>query len=84
MNWQRIESLVLSSSNIKCYYIVPVLSVLSKANSTCAGRLYTGLEGLGTSQKEAVLILGAERAVAISRLGARASTSGRTAQVGGN
>jgi hypothetical protein len=54
-----------------------VPSVLGKANSTCAGRLYTGLEGasgLGAEEgfpEEAVLIRRAERPVEISRLGAR-------------
>lgn len=54
-----------------------MLSVLSKANSTYAEKLYSGLEGaldLGTEEgfpEEAVLIWGAERPVEISRLGAR-------------
>lgn len=54
-----------------------MLRALRRANSTCAGRLCTGLQGasgLETEEdfpEEAEMVLGSERPVEISRLGSR-------------
>lgn len=67
-----------------------MLRALRRANSTCAGRLCTGLQGasgLETEEdfpEEAGMVLGSERPVEIQRLGARGQYIRKNSPGGGN
>lgn len=64
--------------------------ILSKASSTCAGRLYTGVQGASGPEteedfpEEAVMVWSSERPVGISSLGARGQYTRKNSPGRGN